>query len=108
MIKRILENRERARIQRDAQDTVYPCQEILGDLEAVKAFAAFYLNQTVNLGVIKTSMLMDYVDTQSFTPEQLQAFKLGQESIVGFFESAEADIKSHLMEKESKQRKSVG
>jgi hypothetical protein len=108
MIKKVIENRNQAKIQKESGDEVLRTEEIVGSLSIVKDFATFYANHEVDLETVRVSMLMDYCETQSFTPEQLTAYRQGQDSIVRFFESSDADIKSYILQQKEKQRGSVG
>jgi len=88
---------------------MYKTEEIVGSMKLVKEFAQFHVNHKEDLKTIYNSYLLDYCDTQTFTPEELKAFRLGLDMFQKFFESAEADAESYLMEAEKENvKKSVG
>ncbi len=111
MIKKVIENRVKTDLLNQNGITVYPTEEILGEMKKVKDFAAFSATHKTDLKVIETSYLIDYCNEGSFTPEELKAFKFGLELISGFFKKAESDVDLYLREAELKNersRKSVG
>jgi len=107
-MREVIENKEKADTQRQAGETVYPCEEVLGSIKPVKDFAAFYSNHKTDLEIVKAYFLLEYVEATLFTPEQLNAYRMGLEAIVKFFENSEADVKSYLLQAESKNKESVG
>ena len=102
-LKTVLENRAQAQIQEESGVKVYPCAEILGSMVTVVDFAKFYESHKTDLELIKASHLMDYVNSQSFTPEVLKGFKMGLE-VINFFESSRADAGAYADEQSKKQK----
>jgi hypothetical protein len=87
----------------------YPTEDILGSLKPVKEFAAFGEKNKEFLKTIYDKNLLEYCDTQTFTPDMLKAFRFGLDIFPKFFEACEKDIESYLMETEKEnENKSVG
>lgn len=102
-----IKNKANAAQQRENGVTVYPTEEVLGSMKQVKDFAAFYATHKQDFAQISGHFLLDYCNSMSFTPEKLEAFKLGLSCLQGFFEASESDVKMYLMQAERK-NKSVG
>lgn len=107
-MRKVLENKERAKQLQENGETVYPTEEILGSMKPVKDFAAFYANHKTDIALIKSSAIMEFADTMLFTKEELNAYRMGLDAFVKFFENSEADTKSYLMQAEEHNRKRVG
>ncbi len=110
-IREVVNNRDQAASQRKQGLSIYPSEEILGSMKLVKDFAAFYAVHKADLEVIKANYLLDYCEAPTvFTAEQYNAYKMGLDALLSFFESAETDVESYLLEAESKnnKKKSVG
>ena len=105
--RKVVQNRLQAKENRDNGIKVYPCEEILGDMSKVREFAVFGIDHKEDLDTIKAQLLLDYCDTGKFTPEELNAYRMGLDGYAKFFDSAESDVKLYLTEAKEK-NKSVG
>lgn len=103
-----MENKNRAETLQANGEKVYTTEEVLGDMKPVKEIAAFYKNHKTNLDIVKTYLLFNYCDKVSFTKEQYDAYRMGLDAMVTFFENTGYDVESYLMEAQEKNRKSVG
>lgn len=106
-IRELLKNRNQAKIQEENGVTVYPTEEILGSIKAVKDFAAFYVKHRAELEVIKANSLLDYCENMQFDKEMMLAYKMGVDSVMKFFEASELDTQSYLLQAESKNKETV-
>lgn len=109
IIRKVINNRENAEVQRKADIPVYPCEEVLGSMKSLQDFSAFYRKHKEDLEVIKAHFLLQYCEGKAFTPDQFSSYRLGIESILKFFENSELDVDSYLLQAKSKNEKhSVG
>lgn len=102
-VKTLLENRDLAQEREKAGQTVYSCEEILGSMEPVKDFAAFYSQHKVDLDIIEASLLLDFCRGE-FTKEEKLAYEKGLAHFLRFFEMSdnEIDLYVRAAEKENK------
>lgn len=77
VLKELIENKAQNR-------EVYPCEKILGDLSRVYRIADLYTSNADLLELIATNELIDYCSTETFTPEELVAFRKGLRKIGEF------------------------
>jgi len=108
MIKKVIKNRVEANEQAKNGITVYPCEEILGSMKPVKDFAAFFNIHQEELRIVSASYLLDYCETMSFTPEKLEAYRMGIDSMFKFFEASYNDTEAYIRDSQNKNNKSVG
>ena len=104
-VKTVIDNKKQAEIQQSGGQSVYPTTEILGSMEIVKDFALFYQAHAKDLEVIEASHLLDFANTQSFTPGEFKMYRMGLEAARKFFEASEQDLTAYALEAE-KQNKS--
>lgn len=108
-LRKVIENEENAKIQRSNGISVYPAEEVVGDIKKVKAFAAFYSAHRKELEIIKAHFLLQYCENVTFTPAELGAYRMGLDIFIEFFKSSCSDIESYMLEAEQvNQRKSIG
>lgn len=97
-----INNKQKADKQRENGVNVYPTEEVLGNIKSVKDFAAFYATHKPDIAQVSAYFLLDYCNSVTFTKEELTAFRLGLDCFGRFFENAELDTKSYIMQAESK------
>lgn len=102
MIRTVIENKEKADKQFENSITVYPSEIILGGMVKVKDFAMFHALHKTDLEVVKTSMLIDFCNGLLFTPEQLNAYRMGLDAMGGFFSACELDMQTYITQEEFK------
>lgn len=87
---------------KNAKNGEYYGDRILGDKGSVDAFASFFRKHEDNLETVKLGLLLSYVDTQSFTPEELASYKRGLSDFVTVFISCkeESDMRAKKAEQE--------
>jgi len=107
MIAKAIHNRLSVAEARENGIRVYPSEELLGSMKSVKNFAAFGMNHKEELETLRANLLLDYCEGE-FTKEEFNAYRMGLDSMMIFFDNAEADMKSYLKENEEKNKKSVG
>lgn len=101
-VKTLLENRGLAQEREKAGQTVYSCEEILGSMEPVKDFAAFYMRHKIDLDLVEASLLLDFCRGE-FTKEEKLAYERGLSHFLRFFEMSdnEMDLYVRAAEKEN-------
>lgn len=104
-LKNALKHRSKVKQQRADGLTVYPTEEVLGDMTIVKEFAIFFTKHKEALETARASFLLDYCDGMAFTPPELKAYRLGIDALVKLFESAQSDMDLYLRNSE---KRSVG
>jgi hypothetical protein len=87
---------------------VYKTEEVLGSMKLVKEFAQFNANHKDDIKRVYDKFLLDFCDTQSFTPSELKYYRLGLDTIVQIFANCEADTEAYLRQAEEANNKSVG
>lgn len=97
IIRKAIKNRRQAKAQADSGVKVYACEEILGSMITVRAFAQFNQKYREDLEVLHGSLLLDFCK-ESYTKEQKDAFLLGLDAFMLFFESAEYDVENYIQE----------
>lgn len=97
-LRQVALNRETTAAMQEAGAKVYPCTEILGSMEPIKDFALFHYNHKADLEVIEASNLLDFANTQTFTPGEFKMYRMGLETMRKFFEASEADYKSYSLD----------
>lgn len=97
ILRKAIANKRKVEVQAEAGIKTYPCEEILGDMMAVRAFAQFFQKHKQDLDVIHASMLLDFCK-RSYTKEQKDAFQLGLDAFLYFFQNAEADTLNYVQE----------
>lgn len=65
-----------------------PAQNILGTQEKVAKFGDFYHEQNEGLMLIGAALIHSFVSSNTFTPEELEAYKKGLSDFGRFFKQA--------------------
>ena len=107
-MRKVIENKQKAQTQRESGDSVFPSEEILGSMETVREFGAFYDKHKIDLEVAEAHFLLDYCNSMTFTPQELKAYRMGLNVLVKVFENANIDTNSYLLQAKEKQNRSVG
>ena len=101
-------NKMQAQIQRENGVQVYSCEEIVGDMKTVKDFGAFNAMHKSDLEQVVGAFLIDYCTSQTFTPAELNAYRLGLGAMRQFFDTAELETELYIRQAETDNKKSVG
>lgn len=61
------------------------CQKTLGYVHKVGEFGAFFREHAGDLRIVMAQKLMEFAETQVFTPEEYAAYKFGLNDMNAFF-----------------------
>jgi len=82
-------------------------QSLFGTQKVVNEFGSFYDNNKTDLSIAGASILHAYVSKESFTPEELMAYKRAIADFSGVFRQASADMDSAAFGKVKKDTKNI-
>ena len=68
-----------------------PALSLLGTGVNVKKFGDFYVQNAPELGIVGAGLLHSYVSQNTFTPEELVAYKKGLHDFGGLFKQAHSE-----------------
>lgn len=73
------------------------CEQVLGSSARVKQILSFYRNQNnvKSLELIMTNALLGYTEEQTFTKEELTAYKLGLSAVLEFMQEAHEEYEAN-------------
>jgi hypothetical protein len=95
MIEQILKNREQAQ-----KDGAVGMEEVLGSRKNVAKMSYVWKNYKDVIQLGKASLLLDFCNTQSFTADELNHYRLGLDAMVKLFEESSNEI--DILEKAAK------
>lgn len=83
-------------------------ESILGTMRPVMEFATFYENNKAEIDKIYNAYLLDFCDTQDFTPKEMKMYRLGLFAWTEVFRNCQAETETYLSQAEKTNNKSVG
>lgn len=104
-IRKVRQNKQLAAKKNAEEHKIYSTEEILGTMQPVRDFALFYTKHKIDLEVIHDSLLLDFCNEPSFTADEKNAFQLGIDLFLKFFEDSQDDVDAYLLEAEEKNRR---
>lgn len=99
-LRKVLENKDQARVRLEHKLTTYPTQEVLGSITLAQDFAKFYFDHKIDLELVEAFYLNDFCSTQEFAPSDLKHFRAGIGIAVNFFKNCSLDVDSYIKEAE--------